>query len=208
MYELQFYICIAVILLFRKAKWLKKLALIGTIMSTVLALLTTILGDNLIFKLIRFALLGQYGISFFGGILLHSLKNNFRDLRAWAGIVLCAGLSWYYHTTTYFVAYIITVLLLLVVVIFHTEKHKVYLSVVKKLDERVLFGLSYVASISFPLYLLHQNIGRVILNQFVQKGLTSQFVLLIPIVLCIGLASGVHHFVEKPVIRLLNGRKE
>lgn len=203
MYELQLYAYIALLLLLRKGKWLRPLALIGTVLSAVILLLEPTLGENLIFKLARFALFGQYGISFFGGILLCSLKKNPRDLLAWTGFAACVIQSFFAHSTAYFAFFIATACVLLAVCFLHTEKHSRYLSFVSFLDKRTLSGLSFLAKISFPLYLLHQNIGMAMLSHMRAAGLTSEWWILVPLAVSILLAWAVWRFVEHPAGKLI-----
>ena len=203
MYELQFYVYIAFLLLLRKGKWLRPLALIGTVLSAVLFALAPTLGGNLLFKLARFALLGEYGITFFCGILLCSLKKDPRDALAWLGMVACLVQSYFIHSTAYFVCLLVTVGALLAVCFLHTERHGRYLAAVDLLDKRVFWGLSFVAGISFPLYLLHQNIGIAILSHLRAAGLTSEWWILVPITVSSLLAWAVSRFVERPAGKLL-----
>lgn len=207
MYELQFYIYVAVLLFLRQGKNLKYWALTGTLLSAAHLILSSTLGSNLAFKALNFALMREYGISFFGGVFLCALKKNMKDLWAVAGLAACVALSWFLHTRTYFMAYIITVALMLVVIVLHRERFGGYLKAVDFLDRKLLFGLSFIAGISFPLYLLHQNIGMAIIRLLQQGGMTSQAFVLIPIVLSIGLALAVNRLVERSAEKLLRGKK-
>ena len=59
----------------------------------------------------------------------------------------------------------------------------------------------FLGSISFPLYLLHQNIGYLIIRFMENNGLTNEFWIIIPTMLIIGLAWIVASFIEKPISR-------
>lgn len=58
--------------------------------------------------------------------------------------------------------------------------------------------LVFIGSISFPLYLLHQNIGYLIIRFMEQHGLRSEIWIIIPIVAMVALAWLVNNFIEKP----------
>ena len=57
--------------------------------------------------------------------------------------------------------------------------------------------ISFVASISYPLYLLHQYVGRVILYQLQIRGMGSEWWIFIPIDIVIILAYAIHIKLEK-----------
>jgi len=67
----------------------------------------------------------------------------------------------------------------------------------------VLFKpLVFLAMISYPLYLLHQNIGYIIIRALDSIGLSNECFLIVPIGVIIALAYFLHQFVEKPVSKL------
>ena len=201
MYELQFYIYVAAILFIRKGKWLRPLVFIGVAMSIVLHVLAPSMGQSVIYKLCHFAILREYGISFFGGILLCFVRKRRGDIASYIGILCCLILSYFQHTFTYFCFYIATSVILFLVNILHTERYPTYVLTVEKLDKTWLRGLSFVAKISFPLYLIHQNIGIAILSHLKTVGWTSELVILIPIATSFILAYMIWRFVECRVNR-------
>ena len=202
MYELQFYIYVAALLLMKKAKWLKPLAFIGIIASAVVCVLSMPLGDNIVFKLAKFALLGDYGIAFFGGIMLCGLKKNIKDPISWVGAAGGLVLSFFMHTLAYFVFYAVAASIIVAVIVFHNESHEKYAKAVARLAKGGLRPLEFIASISFPLYLLHQYIGMAIMNSLGGLGLVSEWIIVIPILISICLAYIVHRFVELPILKL------
>lgn len=62
--------------------------------------------------------------------------------------------------------------------------------------------LTFLASISYPLYLLHQNIGYIILQELNRVGLQSPWIVGIPLGLMILVAYLLHRFVELPCARM------
>lgn len=63
--------------------------------------------------------------------------------------------------------------------------------------------LKYLGTISYSLYLIHQNIGYVIINYLEKKGFISEFYLLIPLLLSILIASIITFYIEKPLQKYL-----
>lgn len=67
--------------------------------------------------------------------------------------------------------------------------------------------LIFIGSISYPLYLIHQNIGYVIIRNLYEMGLTNQFlIVLIPLITCILTATIITYYVEKPIMRFLKSK--
>ena len=68
--------------------------------------------------------------------------------------------------------------------------------------QKLLSPIAWVASISYPLYLLHQNIGYIIINEMEAAGLTNEIFIIIPITVILLAAWLVHRFIEQPSISL------
>lgn len=63
--------------------------------------------------------------------------------------------------------------------------------------------LIYLGAISFPLYLVHQNIGYVIINKLESMGYVSEVYLFIPIGISLVLAHIISQYIEKPSHNIL-----
>lgn len=66
--------------------------------------------------------------------------------------------------------------------------------------------LRFLGSISFCLYLLHQNIGYVMIMRLKAAGFSSIFAAGMTVMGIIGLASLLTYAVERPVYRLIRGK--
>lgn len=64
---------------------------------------------------------------------------------------------------------------------------------------KIMEPLAWFATISYPFYLLHQNIGFIIIRWLESAGLTSEFSLIIPFAVITCLALWLHKYVEKPM---------
>lgn len=62
-------------------------------------------------------------------------------------------------------------------------------------------SLCFIATISYPLYLLHQNIGFAIIEKM--KDSYTDIMIIIPIIISILLASVVHYFIAEPIRKYL-----
>ena len=65
--------------------------------------------------------------------------------------------------------------------------------------EKLLRPLAFVAAVSYPLFLFHQNIGYAILLGLESHGLTNEVFMLVPIAFMVGIAYLIHRFVERPL---------
>lgn len=74
--------------------------------------------------------------------------------------------------------------------------------------QKLLSPIAWVASISYPLYLLHQNIGYIIINKMEAAGLTNEIFIIIPITVILLAAWLVHRFIEQPCISMGNRKIE
>lgn len=79
----------------------------------------------------------------------------------------------------------------------------IYLITLKKWTYQKRTLLTFLGSISFPMYLLHQNIGFLIIRYIESIGLTHELFIIIPIVIIILLSWLVSFFVEHLIIPAL-----
>ena len=79
-------------------------------------------------------------------------------------------------------------------------------SIVYRVKIRIVFQkqITFVASVSYPLYLIHQNIGYGIIKHMESWGFLHQIFLLVPITISIGLAYLLHRYVEEPSRKALS----
>lgn len=97
----------------------------------------------------------------------------------------------------------ISVLLLIISVVLYVK-----MGGVQSWVNKLLSPLAWIASISYPLYLLHQNIGYIIISKMEAAGLTNEIFILIPITVILLAAWLIHRFVEQPCISMGNRKIE
>lgn len=63
-----------------------------------------------------------------------------------------------------------------------------------------------VASFSYPLYLIHQNVGYCVINVLIKNGCDSEVILIIPILVSVIIAFMLNTLIEKPILNLVRSR--
>ena len=63
--------------------------------------------------------------------------------------------------------------------------------------------LTFLGTISYSLYLVHQSIGYIIIDYIEQLGLTNEIFILVPISITIALATVITFYIEKPIQRFI-----
>jgi len=67
--------------------------------------------------------------------------------------------------------------------------------------------LLYLCAISYPLYLVHEYIGYIVIRELCAAGWNHPAVILAaPVALAVALAALIHHTIEVPAMRVLRGR--
>lgn len=128
---------------------------------------------------------------FIQSIILHCIGEKQRKpilLYLFMGICLCYDLFWF--PISYLVFNTLIIVLMLIVVVKNIE-----------LEKKVFFV--FIGTISFPLYLLHHNIGYIVIHSLEQVGLTNEIWIIIPMTISVFLAYVVYSFMEKPLSKML-----
>lgn len=141
----------------------------------------------------------KYGSLFFSGILFYKIKNK-EYVAQWHIILLL----------------VLALATTMINLENNTERIIVacfypifYLFAIEKLNSIRWKPLLFIGKISFPLYLLHQNIGYVIMNcTKAQLGNYPIIFIGLPIILLIILAYLIHRFIELPSIKFLRSLRQ
>ncbi|MCH1940712.1 acyltransferase family protein [Holdemania massiliensis] len=204
-YELRFYFFIIFILLFKQYKHLKiwTFAWLGGAFCVVIFRLLSM--THWIISGIEFVIMPGYAASFIAGMMLSYLLRNSRDWIAYIGLMLTILLAFFKLRTSYFPFQCIGVVILLAITLVRNSKFsEQYISVINKIEDKGLWVLSWIASISFPTYLLHQHVGFAIIWRMESLGLCEEVFLVIPIIIILTLAWGTNTIVNKAVKILSN----
>lgn len=190
-YELQFYIMIAVILLFKRVHCIEKFTALWALVSLgINAAFSPSGDDSVIIKLLRYVVMSEQSVYFIIGISLCMLLKNLHNVYAYISIVIAVlSLTVFQHNAR-------TLFVILVAALMFISAYSGY----RFKYDRVL---NYIAAISYPLYLIHQKVGYIIIKQINDRTgsyLISVFAALTAVFI---LAAVIHRFIEIPAGRKL-----
>lgn len=156
-----------------------------------IGIMVSVLNNYCGFTKLTFITDSKYIHLFIQGIILYCIgekqgKPNL--LYLFMGICLCYDLFWF--PISYLVFNTLIIVLMLIVVVKNIE-----------LEKKGFFV--FIGTISFPLYLLHQNIGYIVIRSLEQVGLTNEIWIIIPMTISVFLAYVVYSFMEKPLSNML-----
>ena len=136
----------------------------------------------------RIILMTSFSSAFIAGASLWIILNEKSEKMTWILLCLCLANQLAQHQTIYHdIFFVVTVCLILM--------HKKIDNYLRETSVWVKF-ITWIASISYPLYLLHQMIGFAIILNLRKFGLDNELIILIPITFNIVIASMVHRYVE------------
>ncbi len=182
--ELLFYYSIVLMLQTNMLKHINKILVCWLVIS-IISLYTGNIG--MIAKIAIFPWIGFFatGISFF------NIHKNIKDIRMPSIIILMSLISSYFwHGIEVLLVHFTIILIFLVARYINLLSSKLIL----------FFG-----SISYPLYLIHQNIGYVILRWFDTNGLPYILALIVTTSAVILIATILSIYIEKPALKKLRG---
>lgn len=139
---------------------------------------------------IKLLSISEYSHLFIAGIIFYYLKQH-KNKKYYSVLVSCL---------IYEFIFINSISSNIAVVLFFSL---FYLMINNKLRFLAVKPLIYLGAISYQVYLLHQNIGYVIINILERNGLVHEIYLGIPIIVTIILAVLLNYYVEKPIQRWL-----
>lgn len=135
--------------------------------------------------MIRTTLLIEHGHFFFAGVLFYRIKQEGGTALRWLLVIACIVAAWFVRDSAHALALAVSSLLFAA---FVTGRLK-WISIAP---------LLFLGEISYPLYLLHQNIGYAMIMRLEKAGFTSQAWLVIPAAVTILQATAVNMAVERP----------
>ncbi|MBQ3426765.1 MAG: acyltransferase [Clostridia bacterium] len=182
--ELLFYVLIAIVI---KLKMVKRTDIVCSIWLAVAVcykIAVAHFGKNVIFSACDLFIMTKQAPAFVLGVSAAAIVKNKKSIHAYINSAAALYLSGMIYRTL-FIA-----IVLILMIIFASSNWKF------KYDKPIV----YIASISYPLYLLHQRMGYIILRSFnvTEYGIKAGIVTALCVVIGILTASMLHTFVEIP----------
>ena len=190
--ELMFSLIVVVAILIKSSKF-KFIMLIIWIVMSIFYNIIDIEIDNLYLKIFRIIVMPKFSSCFVCGIAIFQV-STLKDLK-YIGLIILSLLSLFISNlgvvnTLFFIC---TIGFLSFYKISDSFLHP------KMLIVRIM---SWIASISYPLYLIHQMIGIAIIKTLRDNGLVSEIWIIIPVVIVLFVAFIIHKFIELPFSKI------
>ena len=144
-------------------------------------------------EILRLIFLENEGIFFMIGILFYMLKEDSRKLSTISILALCVVATLIFGGRT---GLVFALLFSMLFVLFICN----YLAFIN------CKSLIFLGSISYSLYLLHQNIGFIIIRELHKIELNYFLVIIIPATVSIIMATLVTYYIERPMVKFLRRR--
>ena len=188
LYELKFYFWIYILYSMDKIKNINNILI--SYLSVLLLFIFLDIDNSLIYKILNQLFIFDYMPYFMSGIVFYKIFMGEKSLKLYF-ILFLTFLSGFYlnkYDNSYilFIVYIIFILLSL---------HKLHWLSFKP--------LVFIGSISYALYLLHQNIGYIILNKCFSLNISPIKSTIIATIISIILATLATYYIEKPSMKYL-----
>lgn len=202
--DIIFYGIIALIILVeRKTKRIlgSKVILLWSILSCLIEIMKRTGWGNPIIKIIGILMASQYAHFFMVG---HFLKNQKCDIESKKMNLIAIGFSiiaqWVAFQNMEFELFYIIFIVIFMFYIKHSKQDKINIRC--KIINQIVNLFSKIASISYPLYLVHEYLGFAILKYFDSIGFSSEIFVIIPIIISIICAYIIHKHIELPIGKL------
>lgn len=195
-YELRFYFFIFMILLLKKKDKLKEFTWMWLGACIVILILELFKETLFPLKFLKYAIIPDFAAPFIAGVFFAMVFKNKKDRVSWAGIVFSVVYSFIIQDNSFSILLLFACVYFIFVLFFHNRIKKwkfIYL----------LKPIAILSEISYPLYLLHQNIGFSIISKMIKSIDNHTLIIVICSILMITVSYFVHEYYEKPITRKL-----
>lgn len=151
---------------------------------------------SMMFMLSNKLFMAQYSHMFLAGGLIYSLfsEEGLKSLNI-IGLLFCILTQIRVFSIGYSVFFLASICLLTYYIVKDNNNAN---------DTKLMFvskPLVFLASISYPLYLIHQNVGYSIIMNLYRAGIRNEIIVVIPIIILPLLAYLMHRIIEVPVLK-------
>lgn len=192
-FEIFFYCFIGLVLYFKKAKKIIEICFWWIILSLVLQINSMYMSKTLFTSIIGILIIRTFAQTFIVGIVMQSIYCNNRSLLHHIIVLLCLLNNYLLFGLQK------SLIFLFIIIVFYCFSYNLCVFQFTKIFK----SISFVARISYPLYLIHQRIGMAIIRAMEIRGYTSEVYLILPIVSMVRLAWIIYEFVDKPINNFL-----
>lgn len=203
--ELVFYIFIFLVLILKKQKNIDKFIFFYVLIQVILLVIPD---TSMIILAKKFNTL-IYGHCFMAGASIAYLEKydnkqcvsiieKIKAILVFFSLIFFIGEQFLLHDWQSGIFFVISTAVVVLAIFYHNR--------IGNMSNGISFlkPFSFIATISYPLYLLHQNIGYIIIRTLDSYGLSNEYFLIIPIGMVIVLAYSLHKFIEKPILKISN----
>lgn len=186
--EITFYILISILIYFRSVKYIYQILCVWLFSSTILYFIVEKTNLKILGILYERAIF-NYAYLFIAGISFYFLMQK----KSYKYILLLFSTLLFQFLTSDIVTFTIVLILYFVF----------WLAITKKISLLSRKPLLFMGNISYGLYLIHQNIGYIIILKMNDLGFNNQYYLIIPLIISIILAYIITKYLEKPMMKFL-----
>ena len=184
--ELFFYMGIAVLMLLNNVKTIKIMLLLWVITP-----LLYCVDNSIIHTVSNIIFISDYISTFVAGISIYLITQTKENKFAYFLLLISFISQLFLFDIVHIVLFVVTIVVVYYIAKFNWSKGA---------DNLLLRLLKWIGDISYPLYLIHQMLGFVIIyNIQILFKITSEWIVVIPIVFSVAYAYLVHKYIELPV---------
>jgi peptidoglycan/LPS O-acetylase OafA/YrhL len=185
LYELKFYFLMLILYYFNFLKKVNIIAFLFLVLIIVLNLFS--FEENIIYKILNKVFIFNFLYLFIAGIMFYKIMNKEFNIIVFINLILSFYISVDNKDSSNFVIFTFIYIMFL------------FLSL-NKLNFINSKYLIFLGSISYSLYLIHQNIGYIILNAFKENNISLIYGTITSLICVIILATMITYLFEKPII--------
>lgn len=193
--ELIFYAFFAIVFVILKKKSMFSYVAIAWVFIT--NIIICFESKSIVYLIANKFFMAQYAHMFLAGgfiFILYSSKRKSDRMINLLGWIFCIATQFRLFSIGYGFFFLISNIILMYIATIEKQKNEYPRCIVK-----VLKPLSFVASISYPFYLIHQNIGYALIVNIYKTGFQSEIIIFIPIIVLMLLSYLMHKMIEMPI---------
>lgn len=191
LYELKFYLLMLLLYYFNQLKNINYLSLFILIAIVLFNIFS--LNETILFKILNKIFIFNYIHLFISGIMFYKIMQKDYSLLIFLNLFIAYALAIVSQDEN-------------VIIIFSIIYFMFILLSLGKLNFLSQKSLIFLGSISYPLYLVHQNIGYIILNFFSSNNISMLIGTFTAIIISVLISTVITHLFEKNIITYLKNR--